>query len=81
MVQASTQLKMNYDRSADVLYCSFGDPQEAISVEKENGVVLRLNPETEQIVGITIVNFFKRFAERPNEAVSVSLEPEPAAVA
>jgi uncharacterized protein YuzE len=81
MVQASTELKMNYDRAADVLYCSFGDPQPALSVEKDNGIVLRVNPETEQITGITIVNFFKRFADHPNQAVSVSLETEAQAVA
>lgn len=75
MVQPSTKIQMMYDRSADVLYCSFGEPVEAIGVETSNGVIVRKNPENEEVVGITIVNFFKRFAERPNEAVDVELEP------
>lgn len=66
-------MKFKYDRSVDVLYCSFGDPRPALSVEQENGVVLRLDPETEAVVGITIVDFFKRFADNPDTAVSVSL--------
>jgi uncharacterized protein YuzE len=73
MVQASTELKMTYDRDADVLYCSFGEPQEAISIEANEGIIVRRNPETNEIVGYTIVNFFKRFADRPNKPVSVPL--------
>jgi len=73
MVQAANELKINYDRDADVLYCSFGEPQEAISVEADDGIIVRHNPETNAVVGYTIVNFFKRFADRPNQAVSVPL--------
>lgn len=66
---------MKYDRDADVLYCSFGDPREAISVETQSGIIVRKNPENEEeIVGVTIVNFFKRFAEHPDRAVDVQLE-------
>jgi uncharacterized protein YuzE len=73
MVQAATELKMSYDRDADVLYCSFGEPQEAISVEADEGIIVRHNPETNEVVGYTVVNFFKRFADRPNKSVSVPL--------
>lgn len=75
MVQAATRIQMKYDRDADVLYCSFGDPREAISVETASGIIVRKNPDNEaEVVGVTIVNFFKRFAERPDEAVDVQLE-------
>lgn len=74
MVRPPTKIQIKYDRSADVLYCSFGEPREAISVETESGIIVRKNPDDEQeIVGITIVNFFQRFAERPDEAVDVPL--------
>jgi len=66
-------MKLKYDRSADVLYCSFGEPRPAISVEEDNGVVLRLDPDTDELIGITIVDFFKRFAEHPNDSVDVPL--------
>jgi len=66
---------MKYDRDADVLYCSFGEPREAISVETQSGIIVRKNPDNEKdIVGITIVNFFKRFAENPGVPVDVPLE-------
>jgi len=67
---------MKYDRDADVLYCSFGDPQEAISIETEKGIIVRKNPENDQVVGVTIANFFQRFADRPDQAVNVCLEEE-----
>jgi uncharacterized protein YuzE len=79
MVQAANELKMSYDRDADVLYCSFGEPQEAISVEADDGIIVRRNPETNEIVGYTIINFFKRFADRPNMPVSVPLAETEAA--
>lgn len=65
---------MKYDRDADVLYCSFGEPREAISVETQSGIIVRKDPENEEVIGITIVNFFKRFAENPNVPVDVPLE-------
>ncbi|GAC1516492.1 MAG: hypothetical protein NVS1B11_37330 [Terriglobales bacterium] len=67
---------MNYDREADVLYCSFGEPQEAISIETEKGIIVRQNPATNEIVGYTVVNFFKRFADSPNKSVSIPLATE-----
>ncbi len=73
MVQAANELNFKYDRAVDVLYYSFGEPRPALSVEHQNGVVVRLDPDTEEVVGITIIDFFKRFAEKPNELVSVPL--------
>lgn len=73
MVQKAKELTIRYDGGADVLYCSFGDPRPALSVEHANGVVVRVDPDTEDVVGITIIDFFKRFAEKPNESVLVPL--------
>ena len=55
-------LDIHYDPSADVLYCSFGPPQEAVGEETSDGVVVRRNPETNTLVGITVIGFLKRFA-------------------
>ena len=73
MVQSAKELKIKYDRAVDVLYCSFGDPKPALSVEQHNGVVIRLDPDTEEVVGVTVVDFFKRFADHPEETVNVPL--------
>lgn len=54
------EMNLSFDPKADVLYCSFGEPREALSVEMDDGVVLRLNPDTDEVVGFTVVDFLKR---------------------
>jgi uncharacterized protein YuzE len=71
MAEKLIDLKLNYDTESDVLYCTVGEPREAIGVETEGGVILRLDPASEEVVGFTIVDFFQRFKEHPNETFSV----------
>ncbi len=54
-------LDIHYDTEADVLYVSFGPPREALGTEVEAGIILRLHPDTQQVVGITIEAFRERF--------------------
>lgn len=59
-------MKINYDPKSDIFYCSFGDPREAISVETdEEGIILRLDPENDEIIGFTVLDFSKRFKDHP----------------
>ena len=52
-------LQIDYDKGADVLYISFGDPKEANdSIEVQDGVVCRLKDN--RLIGITVTNFNKR---------------------
>jgi len=67
-------IDIDYDLPADVLYCSFGPPQEAVGEEVAEGIVVRRNPETNAVIGITIVNFSQRFREEPHNIVSVPIE-------
>lgn len=64
-------LNINYDPTADVLYCSFGSPVDAISMETTEGVFLRVDPNTNKTVGVTVVDFSRRFTQHPTEQVSV----------
>jgi len=64
------ELKVNYDPTGDVLYVSFDDPRPARSVEIEDGVFLRLDPDSEQPVGFTVVDFYKRFSEHPDNILT-----------
>ena len=48
------------DKEADVLYISLGKPKEAICVEKEAGILLRVDPFKDKVVGITVVNVKKK---------------------
>jgi len=53
---------ISYDNDADVMYLSFGDPKKAESEELAPGLFARYNPETGDLVGVTIVNFLKKAA-------------------
>ncbi len=70
---AQAKLAINYDPKADVLYCSYGPPQEAISEETSEGIITRRNPETDELVGFTVVDFSRRFLEHPGDTII----PEP----
>ncbi len=67
-----------YDKEGDVLYLSVGEPREAISEEMDNDVLLRVDPATGDVVGLTILNLASRFSElaRPQPLpVSLNLQP------
>lgn len=53
-------MRVGYDREADVLYLSVGSPRPAISRELGDDVLLRLDAETGQVVGLTILNLSTR---------------------
>jgi len=75
MVQSLPEIKLNYDPKGDVLYCSFGEPREAISIEsEEEGKFFRVDPETNEVVGITVVDFSKRFAAHPGNAITLPIQ-------
>jgi len=54
-------LQYFFDREADVLYVSKGQPRSDVeSDEVGDGIIARLDPVTREIVGFTILNFLKR---------------------
>jgi uncharacterized protein YuzE len=59
-VEKVTQLF--YDTEGDVLYLSIGEPRPAISQEMGDDVLLRIDPESGEIVGPTILNLSAQFA-------------------
>lgn len=68
--------QLYYDRDADVLYLSIGEPRNAISREVGDDVLLRVDPETGVVVGMTIINLSTRFASLDEPAtlpVSIAL--------
>ena len=67
-------LSVTYDLRNDVLYLAYGKPREAVSEETEDGVWVRRDPYSDEIVGCTVPDFRRRF-ERPG--VSLVL-PQPA---
>lgn len=57
------EMSVSYDRQSDVLYLSYGEAREAISEENEDGVLVRRDPSSNEILGFTVVDFSRRFAK------------------
>ena len=64
------QITIDYDEEADTLYLSLGDPVEAITEEIGN-VGIRVNERTNEIVGVTIIDFIKIFRKN-HEPIQLS---------
>jgi len=54
--------RLFYDRHADVLYLSIGEPRPAVSQEIGEDVLLRVDPDSGEVVGLTVMNLSTRFA-------------------
>ena len=50
------KVQWDYDADADVLYISIGKPEKAEGIDLGNGVIVRVNPDTNEIIGFTILN-------------------------
>jgi len=53
-----------FDEEGDVLDITFGNPRKAVAKELRNDIAIRVDPKTGEIVGITILNFMRRFREK-----------------
>ncbi len=65
------KITIDYDEKADVLYLSFGKPEKAVTEEIGN-VGVRLNEKTNEVVGLTVINFLKNFKKK-HEPIKVSV--------
>ena len=50
------KLIWDYDAEADVLYISFGNPVIAEGIDIGEGTIIRIDPESHEINGLTILN-------------------------
>jgi len=55
-------IKFHYDEEADVAYFSVGKPKKAKTIELADDFILRLDPETQEVVGLTVIDFSKHFS-------------------
>ena len=60
------KILISYDKEADVMYLSFGEPVEAIAEEIDEGVFARY-AQDQELVGLTIINFSQKFGIEPKE--------------
>ena len=56
-------LRIGYDREADVLYLSLGEPRKGMEYrEVGNGIILRIDPATGKVIGLTVMDFVRDFS-------------------
>lgn len=49
------QVTWDYDKEADTLYISFGEPKRALTLDLGGGILARYSEKTKEFVGFTIV--------------------------
>ena len=54
------KLKFHYDSEVDVLYAKYYQTQKTEYIEAGNGTSLRVDPETNDVIGFIITNYKKR---------------------
>jgi uncharacterized protein YuzE len=57
------EIRISYDKEGDILDISLGLPREAVSREIEDDLFVRMDPVTKEIVGFSVINFEKWFAQ------------------
>lgn len=58
-----------------MLDITFGEPRKAVSKELKNDIVIRVDPESGEVVGFTILNFIKRFrSKKKPEEISLPVK-------
>ncbi len=60
VVSMEKKLKFFFDKEGDVLDIAIGKTRTAVSKEIGNDILIRIDPETKEIVGFTILNFEDR---------------------
>lgn len=55
ILEKKKNLDWDYDEEADVLYISIGAPTKAVSIDVGEGVIVRYNEKTGEVVGLTII--------------------------
>lgn len=57
-------LNCHYDKKEDILYVTLGDSNSALCIEQGDGFLVRIDPESGEVVGFTVFDFSQRAAER-----------------
>jgi uncharacterized protein YuzE len=60
ILQKPSVLQWDYDEEADVLYLSVGEPRPAVGTDIGEGVVVRYDEMTKEVVGLTLVGLRAR---------------------
>lgn len=68
------EVNCEYDEDEDILYAWVGDePRAAITYETDEGHLVRLDPETKDLVGVTVLDYRARWEDKP---INITWEAE-----
>jgi len=79
MIVGEEGMNHHYDEEMDILSVWICQPDEVVCVEPEEGIVLRIDANTDEFVGYTIIDFRKRFAKigfKKSKEITIPLVPE-----
>lgn len=69
----------HYDEASDTYHCSYGPPVPAVTIrDPEREVLVRVDPQTRQVVGFSIPDFRSWHADHSDPDGSFELELPPA---
>lgn len=60
MEKIKGKIRFHYDKKGDILYSYINKPRKAKCIEYENGILIRVDPKTNKIVGFTAIGYEKR---------------------
>jgi len=60
----NARLEWEYDGEADALYLSFGRPRPAVAMDVGDGVIVRYDEQSSEVVGLTIIGVAGRLQKR-----------------
>ena len=63
ILEKPTTVDWDYDEDADVLYLSLGKPQHALGIDIGEGVILRYDATSNEVVGLTLIGLRARLLQ------------------
>ena len=74
LLDGEEALTASYDEQADVLYLWRGrESREAVTLNSEEGYLVRLDPETYELVGFTIFDFCRRWQQDDHKMTKLTV--------
>jgi hypothetical protein len=65
----------NYDSAADIYHCSYGPPAPGATVhDRERDILVRVDPQTRQVLGFSIPNFREWYASNSDAEGSFEVD-------
>lgn len=73
---SSDDLRLAYDQENDVAYISLGEPRESVNETLDNGVVVKRDPSTKEVIGLILFDVRHNFASIHPKPVAPGLKAE-----